>query len=221
MKGQSTQFFYDAAGMRVKTVEPNGTIIDTPFPGYEVENPTGTAITRRTYTLAGQAIAVRVSGDPVSGNNDRIFIYSDHLGSNSAMVYDTAGTLVGGSLTRYLPFGGYRGTPPSQGITDRDFTGQRENMELGLLYYQARYYLPGVGRFLSADTIVPEPINPQTYNRYAYVNNNPLGFIDPTGHFTEDAIREYLWGQCAGDETCFVGIFNQWRGDHPSTAHET
>ena len=43
-------------------------------------------------------------------------------------------------------------------------------------------FRPGVGRFASADTIVPDPANPQAYNRYSYVNNNPLVFLDPTGH---------------------------------------
>jgi hypothetical protein len=46
----------------------------------------------------------------------------------------------------------------------------------------ARYYLPEVGRFVSPDSIVPEPDNPQSYNRYSYVRNNPLNFTDPTGH---------------------------------------
>ena len=39
-----------------------------------------------------------------------------------------------------------------------------------------------MGRFLSADTIVPSPGNPQSLNRFSYVRNNPLKFIDPTGH---------------------------------------
>lgn len=47
---------------------------------------------------------------------------------------------------------------------------------------RARYYLPGLGRFLSADTIVPDLGNPQSYNRYSYVYNNPLIHIDPDGH---------------------------------------
>ena len=60
-----------------------------------------------------------------------------------------------GSTTRYLPFGSYR-TTPTQAVTDRDFTGQKENRELGLLYYNARYYLSGISRFASSDTIVLE-----------------------------------------------------------------
>ncbi len=75
------------------------------------------------------------------------------------------------------------GTVPSQGITERDFTGQKENMELGLMYYNARYYVPGIGRFASADTIVPNPTNPQAFNRYSYTLNSPLKYTDPTGHY--------------------------------------
>jgi hypothetical protein len=48
--------------------------------------------------------------------------------------------------------------------------------------YNARYYSPVLGRFVSADTVVPEAGNPQAWNRYAYVENNPIGYTDPTGH---------------------------------------
>ena len=44
------------------------------------------------------------------------------------------------------------------------------------------YYLPGIGRFLSADTIVPDTANPQSFNRYSYVYNNPVKYTDPSGH---------------------------------------
>ncbi|MFZ1506332.1 MAG: RHS repeat-associated core domain-containing protein, partial [Anaerolineae bacterium] len=49
-------------------------------------------------------------------------------------------------------------------------------------FYQSRWYDPLIGRFLAADTIVPQPQNPQNLNRYSYVGNQPLGFIDPSGH---------------------------------------
>jgi RHS repeat-associated protein len=81
------------------------------------------------------------------------------------------------------PYGETRytwGTTP----TDRRFTGQRsEEASLGSLYdYGARFYSPYLGRFLSADTMVPQAGNPQTLNRYSYVNNSPLKYVDPTGH---------------------------------------
>ncbi|RMG76478.1 MAG: RHS repeat-associated core domain-containing protein [Chloroflexi bacterium] len=93
--------------------------------------------------------------------------------------------------TRYLPFGGYRaGSGPNE-ITSHAYTSQRENMEIGLYYYNARYYAPGLARFLSADTIVPNPTSPQSLNRYAYVLNSPVNFTDPTGH-SECGVGQYI-----------------------------
>ncbi len=57
--------------------------------------------------------------------------------------------------------------------TDRRYTGQRWEASLGLYDYGARFYSPGLGRFVSADTVVPIPGNPQDWNRYAYALNNP------------------------------------------------
>ena len=69
--------------------------------------------------------------------------------------------------------------------TDRRFTGQRWEQGLGLYDYNARWYHPALGRFVSADTVVPEPGNPQSLNRFAYVYNNPLQYLDPDGHDPE------------------------------------
>jgi RHS repeat-associated protein len=115
----------------------------------------------------------------VSDNNGLSYFYSDHLGSASALQKPDASM----AYTWYLPFGGYRpGSAPTQTITDRDFTGQRENMELGLLYYNARFYAPTLGRFISADTIIPDLTNPQQFNRFTYSLNNPTRYSDPSGH---------------------------------------
>jgi RHS repeat-associated protein len=67
-------------------------------------------------------------------------------------------------------------------LTDKLFTGQREMAGLGIYHYGARFYSPKLGRFLSADTIVPGYANPQNLNRYSYTINNPIRYIDPTGH---------------------------------------
>jgi RHS repeat-associated protein len=66
--------------------------------------------------------------------------------------------------------------------TDFTFTGQREDSYLDIVAMGARWYLPRIGRWLSPDTIVPDPANPQSLNRFAYVGNNPLRFVDPAGH---------------------------------------
>jgi hypothetical protein len=50
------------------------------------------------------------------------------------------------------------------------------------MHYGARFYSPKLGRFVSADSIVPQPGNPQALNRYSYVVNNPVIYRDPSGH---------------------------------------
>jgi RHS repeat-associated protein len=76
----------------------------------------------------------------------------------------------------------FGGCLQSQGdlVTDKLFTGQRRD-DTGLYYYGARYYDPTIGRFVSPDTIVQNYTNPQCFNRYSYVLNNPLKYVDPTG----------------------------------------
>jgi len=49
------------------------------------------------------------------------------------------------------------------------------------LHLRARYYNPAVGRFLTADTVIPNPFGSQDWNRYAYVGNNPVVYVDPSG----------------------------------------
>lgn len=82
---------------------------------------------------------------------------------------------------KYYPFGRTRaGDVP----TDIKFTGQRLD-DTGLYYYNARYYDATIGRFISPDTIIPRPWDPQSFNRYSYCLNNPLKYIDPSGYNVE------------------------------------
>ncbi len=74
------------------------------------------------------------------------------------------------------------------------YTGQYTHADqFGLLFYNARYYSPALGRFVSADTIIPPGV--QGLDRYAYVNNNPLRYTDPSGHWLETAwdIANIAW----------------------------
>ena len=89
--------------------------------------------------------------------------------------------------------------------TDFGFTSQRNEADFGLMDYNARYYSPVLGRFVSPDTIVPEPTNPQDWNRYVYVRNNPLVYTDPTGHLTEDEIKEFFGVDSEDDLKELVG----------------
>ena len=102
------------------------------------------------------------------------------------------------------------------------FTGQREDATIGLYYFNARYLDPQLGRFTQPDTIVPQPGNPQALNRYSYVLNNPLRYTDPTGYFTDDAIKAYLqnvygnewqmyWDAWSSDQT-WMGLLRAAEG---------
>jgi RHS repeat-associated protein len=180
-------------------------------------------IRRKTYALGGQPVATRVSGDPVSGKNGIFYMHSDHLGSNSVMSYgqghasNLVGTAVPNSRGRYFPYGGWRVTPTA-GLTDQGYTGHKHNNlgstadDLGLIFMQARYYLPSAGRFISADTIVPDPTNPQQFNRYTYVLNNPLRFTDPTGHCAQDDAEcwQYLENEFCQIVDCNGGDWQNW-----------
>ncbi|MEZ4514224.1 MAG: RHS repeat-associated core domain-containing protein [Chloroflexota bacterium] len=157
---------------------------------------TAKVVRRINYRFGGQVVATRVEAEDENGqliDNEAFtglfYVHSDHLGSATALSYgqdrtDLQGTLVPDSVARFLPFGEYRGAKPqtSPAVSDRGFTGHKHNDSLGLVYMNARYYVPGIGRFASADTIVPDPMNPQGFNRYSYVLNNPIIMHDPSGH---------------------------------------
>jgi len=134
---------------------------------YEVEG----SLVRKYYSAGGQRIAMREDGA-------LYWLMTDHLGSTAATVTET-GMLA--SELRYKAFGETRYAAGEVASSFR-YTGQREESDIGLYYYRARWYDPALGRFTSADSTVPQVNNPQSLNRYAYVINNPLRYIDPSGH---------------------------------------
>jgi len=144
--------------------------------GMEIEFE-GATETKRTiyYGVAG---AFRV----IEGENDDLYFrHSDHLGSTSVLS-DASGDKVANSDVVYAPFGEIRGDNQLSELTDFGYTGQRLDRSNSLMYYGARYYLPSLRRFISADPAFPPTISSQALNRYAYVFNRPLNFIDPTGY---------------------------------------
>ncbi len=132
--------------------------------------PLSTAVETRYYLFGGQRIAMCKGGEV-------FHLHGDHPGS-IGLVTDAAGNIV--SQVRYRPYGALRwtsGTSP----TDFGFTAQRLD-DFGLMDYNARYYAPRLGRFVSADSIVPGAGSPLAWDRYAYVDGNPLRYTDPSGH---------------------------------------
>ncbi|MBI4334473.1 MAG: RHS repeat-associated core domain-containing protein [Chloroflexi bacterium] len=184
-------YVYDGDGFRVKKIE-NGVTIFYASKYYQKNLSTG--VPTFYYYLGDELVAYRESWT-------LRYVHQDHL-TGTSLTTDTSATVVGS--IKYKPYGETRsssGTLPAQ-----KFTGQRLD-DIGLYYYGARYYDPGLGRFISADSIVPgspagnsvvtalmvdlttgiiaglkkAPSRPQSLNRYSYVLNNPLRYVDPTG----------------------------------------
>ncbi len=82
---------------------------------------------------------------------------------------------------RYRPFGE---TLSDYGLlsVNHKYTSQEFDAETGLYNYNARFYNPSIGRFISANPVVSDPTNPQALNRFSYVLNSPLRYIDPSGY---------------------------------------
>ena len=178
-------FTYDGDGKRVKSdISANGSqgavTTTTYFVGayYEVTKIGEMETITKYYYAGSQRIAMRTNGT-------LNFIVGDHLGSTS-LVTDANGE--NEIETRYGAWGEVRFTTPDQTLpTHYTYTGQYSDSYINLLWYGSRHYDPQLGRFISPDSIVPTTTQGvQAYDRYAYVNNNPLRFTDPTGHMVDD-----------------------------------
>ena len=132
------------------------------------------------YLFGGKLIAMR---EGLTANSTVSFFATDHLGSTTTTLRAN-GSLR--SRLRYDPWGKERYAQYATPSGYR-YTSQRWDSGLGLYDYNARYYDPVIGKFISADTLVPDPVNPQQYNRYTYSLNSPLVLIDPSGHCAQYA----------------------------------
>lgn len=137
---------------------------------------------RRSYYYAG---TLSGAGGTPSGEGRRVamrqggtltWLFGDHLGSTTITATEN-GTLA--SEQKYTAWGQTRSGSVG---TDRQYTGQISEPQLGLYFYNARFYDPYLARFIQADTIIPQPGNPLAWDRYSYTYNNPINFTDPSGH---------------------------------------
>ena len=159
--------------MKKSVTGAGGATTTTRYFGSLVEGRNGVMV--KYYYAGGILVAKR------EAKNGALFNYhADRLGSTK-LITDAAGSTAAGNSYAYAAFG--RTVAQSGPVAnERGFTGQQEDSEVGLIYMGARYYDPMTGRFISPDTIVPDPANPQSLNRYAYALNNPISYVDPTGH---------------------------------------
>jgi RHS repeat-associated protein len=111
-----------------------------------------------------------------------VYFHLDHLGS-PRVITDSSGAVI--SKHHYMPFGEELPVAPMNSGNKRHFTGHERDPESGLDYMVARYYSSSLGRFLAVDPSgrSVSPARPQSWNRYEYALNNPLGHVDPDGGF--------------------------------------
>jgi RHS repeat-associated protein len=145
----------------------------------------GSSVTWRR-TVAGVAVMALAGTTAGIVNNTRTLLH-DHIGSVVADA--TTGALA--ERADYAAFGGMRTAIDGVAVglaalttTTRGFIGHEELGSLDLIHMNGRIYDPMLGRFLQADPMVGQPSNPQNWNPYSYVFNNPLANTDPTGMFS-------------------------------------
>jgi RHS repeat-associated protein len=133
------------------------------------------------FTPGGAESNVAVVTEKVAAtpNPYDVTYYSTNQIGSSILLTDSAGWPV--SSDTYYPFG-QEPTPSADG-NHYKFTGKERDTESGLDYFGARYYGSSIGRFMSPDDgRDQDPSDPQSWNLYSYVRNNPLVHIDPDGH---------------------------------------
>ncbi|MGH9762532.1 MAG: RHS repeat-associated core domain-containing protein, partial [Blastocatellia bacterium] len=152
-----------------------------------------TTTTIFVYNAIGQLIADYGGGSTPATTGTR-YLTTDHLGSTRVITDSTTPSPVVLERDDFLPFGeeignigaGRNGVAGYSSSTDirQKFTSKERDAESTLDYFGSRYYSGSGGRFTGAD---PNPVtqenfvNPQRWNLYVYVNNNPLASRDPNG----------------------------------------
>lgn len=145
------------------------------------------------------------------------YLHTDALG-NVRMVTDQAGAVV--SRRDYYPFGAgitpdkngreYLDAKYAQNPTARQrFTGKERDPESGLDYFGARYYSSAQGRFTTPDAPFADqnPADPQSWNLYSYVRNNPLRFVDTDGSEASVVVKCQETHSCSVAVTASIAIY--------------
>ncbi len=202
-------FTYDADGNRVKgTVGGVNTVYLAGLYEYQAGGST------KYYEGHNGVVSFRRAG--YASNNGIFYILKDHLQS-TATIINQAGVVQ--TSHYYYPFGGNRGGVQSS-LTNKHFTGQYHETSLpggeGLYFYNARWYDAQLGRFTQADTLVPNPGNPQDLNRFSYVRNNPIQYLDPTGNVPIDPNRNNPPGPKTSEPLPAPGPPSSYRRPAPS-----
>ncbi len=203
----TAKFYYDHTGERaVKIIDyPDGTNDSVVYFNGFYENRMWSGSNQHIKNVQGFGKKI---GMMLNNNISQMLYYHPDLRGSTNEVTDSSGAPLLNMRIRHTPFG--RELNPAGSIPDGmriRFTGMERDAEdaVSLDYFHARYYDPILRRFISPDPLVPHPLSVQSYNRYSYVRNNPMSFIDPTGLNDEDQQNGYDDGDDEEDDEQCVG----------------
>lgn len=152
----------------------------------EKKDENGNWQTVHRYTIATGGNAIQIERKDGTGFDEPKYLLGDNLGSTN-VILNALGEVE--QRLAFDPWGMRMDVPGSNvavnKITNRGYTGHEMDDEVGLINMNARIYDPYLGRFLSADPVLPDAGDMQQFNRYSYVMNNPLKYTDPTGNQSE------------------------------------
>ena len=197
--GDQAGFTYGPDRTRIKQhVVENSLARDVVYVGslYERRTQLGSPDELVHYVVAGTTVAIHtIYDDNLPATNKSRYLHRDHLGSVESITGET------GAVVQRLSFDAHGkrrladwtvGDPADPDAeTPRGFTGHEHLDSVGLIHMNGRVYDPTLGRFLSADPILPDPTATQSFNRYSYVSNNPLSYTDPSGFYDRDKMGGY------------------------------
>ncbi|MFF2571040.1 polymorphic toxin-type HINT domain-containing protein [Streptomyces sp. NPDC058084] len=170
---ETTEFVYDADGARLIKRDKTGTTLY--LPGTEVKlTPAGKLEGTRYYAHPAGPVMVRTAKDGVITTS---YLMGDQNGTATTAVDASTSAI---TRRKFTPFGEVRGTAPSVWPGKKGFVGGDIDESTGLVHLGAREYDPTTGRFLSVDPVV-DFNEPKQMNPYAYANNSPVTYSDPSG----------------------------------------
>ncbi len=104
-------------------------------------------------------------------------------GSTFRLEYDTYGNLVSGLVEKWHTW--HNDIFAHRTMNLYAYSGERYNVVSGLQFLRARWYDTDTGRFISEDNYLGTQAEPLSRNRYIYTHNNPVNYVDPSGHWIE------------------------------------
>ena len=120
----------------------------------------------------------------VSGSEEYYFYTEDMRGSTVNLLDETGGGVVSYWYDDFGSAAEVKASGYTSFVNEIQYTGAIYDELTGLLYLNARFYDPSTGRFITQDTYRGERNNADTWHLYAYCANNPINFVDSSGHAT-------------------------------------